>query len=344
MNISWRISIFWLSLALALFLQSTAHAQAIGSAASTFKLYLNEWEKYRFSTEMTMAEFRKLPPDFQPIALAQLISHVDYGKIGDAQSSHISDRAAIMKEHFDSLSPSQQEQIQAWAFDLSLHYSNTPEQFEQAQKYFQRLVERDPQAAMQRICAAVSLMATMSLEEDRDTLNFEEARPSLLGIKAEASSHLAQLVAMVPPMLDKSCRVQIDDRTLFYSAREVIESHQNSPTDSDDTNSKEALQQFLLKEYSSCSENQLRPILSDAIVAANKLKAGGTVLFRRESGSCIVDAQIRRLKNGYDFAPSTGIIGYKKITIPFRDLNQIISKLKAQPQTYIIWRTQKPAR
>lgn len=326
------------------FAQSTAPSYAV---AGEVQRYFSNQQNNDFNYNLTLEAFQKVSPKDQLVALADLIAHPDHeSNDRDDAEVYAPDRVAIMQRYYDNLSQQQKDQVQAMAFDLSLHYVSTKEQLDQAEKYYQKLLDSNPQAAMQRLCSAVSVTASQSLEGDRGTKGFDDEKPQLR-IRTEVATMFISYAAKVPQMLDQGCQVKIDNRIIKYSPRDVIyasgESYMKPELEYAMKNAKEnvIVQQIISKEYSSCSDKQLRIALSDAIVAANSQKVGTKILFSRTIDNCIVDARITRLATGYDFAPRAEIRGYKNKTIPFQNLNDIVSKLKMQPQSFAINRVQE---
>jgi len=204
---------------------------------------------------------------------------------------------------------------------------------------------------MQRLCGAMTLMAAQSIEQNRGTDGYGDSEKPQLSLSYEAATNLIQLVGQVPQAVDRPCQVKEGKRTISYSARELIESAPGSLLAVELENTLEAakksaapeevVQQILFQEYSSCSDAQLRHVLNQAIVEANKRPIGGHVLFGRKMDNCVVDARVTRLADRYDFAPRAEVRGYKDATMPFRTVADIVSKLKMQPQTFVIKRLQE---
>jgi len=106
-----------------------AASQVPVSAMAQVQTYFDQFGTSGFNVSLSLADFQKLPPHLREIALADLIAQVDYtfdGERGE-QSYQAKDRELILQTYYQGLSSAQKEQIQAWAFDFSLYYSNSPE-------------------------------------------------------------------------------------------------------------------------------------------------------------------------------------------------------------------------
>lgn len=298
-----------------------------------------------FNVNLTLDRFQMLPASLRAVALADLIAQPDYTIQGDGEEGdfQVRDRALIMRQYYDNARPELKALVQAWAFDIALAYSSNNAQSKFVQKYFDQNLTQNPRLAMQRLCSGIS----SHYSGPASSSTGRQLHPHLGMI-----TNLIAFAAKTPEILDQGCFVQSGSKTISLSVRQVVA--MGGPESLNDLNQailnakklrpapgpSAEMRQFISREYSVCSDDQLQSIFDQVIVQSNTQRIGDQVLFQQVMKNCMVEGKITRLANGYRFSPTTRFSDYQEPGIFFTNTADIKTKLKPQPKPSALTNTQ----
>ncbi len=296
-----------------------------------------------FMNQHRLLDFNSIQdPEMKMMALAHLISLPDTPEIND----NIPDRSAISMA-YENYSAEQKAHIQAMAFEFAVDNADT----ESAMQSLEAAAGSNARLAQQYICNA---MFTIGNDLSRYDYTFSEHSFK------EGTGHdmlnkmdsLIPIMVRVPGIDTKICQVKSGNQMMAISIPDLVMKARAEVAQKffKALHDSKLASQALFRRHSSCTDQDLKALTDNAIVAANQQPVGTPVLFMDRIRDCVINAKIMRteVKNNYDYAPSDGISGYQKKSIPFTGivdpktgLRDIVKLLKARPQSFVL--SQAPA-